>query len=63
VNLAQIRSADPEIFDAQTKKNAKKSQTALKAEPRTLLACGYYQAAVKAHRQGNGNSQISTPPK
>jgi len=32
VNLAQIRLAVPEIFEAQTKKN-KKSKTALKTEP------------------------------
>jgi len=29
----QIHSAIPEIFDAQTKKKTKKSQTALKTEP------------------------------
>jgi len=32
VNLAQIRSAVPEIFHTQTKNKMKKSQTALKAE-------------------------------
>jgi len=37
--LAQIRSAVPEIFEVQTKKKQKKSQTALKTE--------HYLRAVK----------------
>jgi len=35
VNLAQLRSAVPEIFDSQT--NKKTSQTALKTEPYLLI--------------------------
>jgi len=38
VNLAQIRSAIPEIFDAQTKNE----KVAEGAKNRTLLACGQY---------------------
>jgi len=41
VNLAQIRTAVPEIFHSQTKwKKWKKSQTALKQNPTEFTACG-----------------------
>jgi len=33
VNLAQIHSAIPEIFDLQINKHTKKSQTVIKTEP------------------------------
>jgi len=44
VNLAQICSAVPEIFDSQTKKNKKVTHS---AKNRTLLACGKYRKELK----------------